>query len=240
MMNHFYNFIRPFITRGDIQNNETVSKKNVAEEAVKLEEARYSLTKIMNYFNNALDRLMKVAVEKKSVRNALDVGCADGEVIAKLALKNPKVSFVAIDIMEFAISIAKKKFNKTENLMFEKRDFINEDIEIKTDLITCLQTIEHIEDKFLHSFIDRLFHTAKKVVILTVPNEPFWCLANIIRFKYWSRLGNSPHHIQHWTKKSFENFVKKIVFERWGEMTTIITANPIKLWTMILFINNNS
>ena len=50
MMNKLYHLIRPLITKGDIQNRESVSSKNVVQEAMELETAKYSNLLIMNYF----------------------------------------------------------------------------------------------------------------------------------------------------------------------------------------------
>jgi hypothetical protein len=46
-------------------------------------------------------------------------------------------------------------------------------------------------------------------LILSVPNEPFFCLANFFRGKNLKTYGNDPEHINHWTKKSFVDFIAK-------------------------------
>ena len=40
-------------------------------------------------------------------------------------------------------------------------------------------------------------------ILLSVPKEPIWRICNMARGKYWKDLGNTPGHIQHWTKKKF-------------------------------------
>ncbi len=42
-------------------------------------------------------------------------------------------------------------------------------------------------------------------ILLSVPKEPIWRICNMARGKYWKDLGNTPGHIQHWTKKILQN-----------------------------------
>ena len=237
-MNKLYHLIRPLITKGDIQNRESVSSKNVVQEAMELETAKYSNLLIMNYFYHHIHQLIGMAITKKNIKDVLDVGSATGEVIAKIALEHPPISFKAIDIMQEAIDLSQKKYFSLRNLSFQKIDFIHDCIN-KFDLILCLQTLEHIEDKFIRLFCEKIFSGAKNAVIVSVPHEPYWCLANILRLKYWSRMGNTPHHIQHWTQKSFKKFIAAIAREKWGADVEIISVNPLNLWTMVLLINQN-
>lgn len=238
-MNKLYHLIRPLIIKGDIQNREFVSNKNVVHEAIELETAKYSNLFIMNYFYRHIHQLIRMTITKKTITDVLDVGSATGEVIAKIALENPQISFKAIDIMQEAIDLSQKKYSNLRNLSFQKIDFIHDCMPNQFDLIMCLQTLEHIEDKFIRLFCEKIFSGAKNAVIVSVPHEPYWCLANIIRLKYWSRMGNTPHHIQHWTQKSFKKFISAIAREKWGANVEIISISPLNLWTMVLLINHN-
>lgn len=228
-----YNILRPLITRGDIQNIESVGNISLVEQAIKLEKSKYSKERIMKYYYDSLNRLFNIVSDEKEISSVLDVGCATGDVVSKIAIKAPKASFLAIDIMEQAIAAAKKKYIKIENLHFETKDFLGENIVGKYDLVMCLQTLEHIEDFILEDFIRKIFELAHQAVILSVPREPIWSLANICRFKYLSRFGNSPHHLQHWRKTTFEGFIMKIARKFWKN-AEIITLSPIKLWTIVL------
>ena len=233
---NLYNLLRPLITRGDIQNVESVNNiSHLVKSAIELEKSKYSKDRIMKYYYDSLSRLFNLVSGERDILSVLDIGCATGDVVSKMATKAPKTSFLAIDIMEEAIIDAKKTYLKIENLHFQTKDFLSENIESKYDLITCLQTLEHIEDLLLDDFLRKIFKLAHQAVILSVPREPIWSLANICRFKYLSRFGNSPHHLQHWRKTTFENLIAKIARESWTKFE-IITLNPIKLWTIVLLI----
>lgn len=231
-MELFYNQIKSIITAGDIQNSESVKNQDLVAEAIALEKAKYNVTFIMDFFYKSTFGLIKKTLNRSENENVLDVGSAIGEVISKIAVNHSDCNFKSIDIMAEAIQFAQKNFSEIKNLSFEKRDFIHDSFKNENyELVMCMQTLEHIEDQYLIPFVDRLFSVSNKSVLVSVPREPFWCLANLIRFKYWSRLGNSPHHIQHWSKISFIKLIQQRVELVWGTNYEIEFRSPLLLWT---------
>ena len=107
-MNRFYNYIRPFITQGDIQNRESLTDKKIVNASIELETAQYSNLFIMNYFYNNINQLIHLAMIQKSIHQVLDVGSAMGDIVSRIALQNPKLSFYAIDIMEEAVLLQRR------------------------------------------------------------------------------------------------------------------------------------
>lgn len=65
--------------------------------------------------------------------------------------------------------------------------------------------LEHLQepDKALKEII----RVASKGVIITVPNEPWFCLGNLLVLKNIRRLGNPQDHINHWTSFKFRKFI---------------------------------
>ncbi|WP_207642472.1 hypothetical protein, partial [Desulfosporosinus sp. I2] len=63
-------------------------------------------------------------------------------------------------------------------------------------------------------------------IILSVPREPLWRILNLARGKYIPDLGNTPGHIQHWSKKSFLRLVN-----RYFDVLEVKSPLP---WTMVL------
>jgi 2-polyprenyl-3-methyl-5-hydroxy-6-metoxy-1,4-benzoquinol methylase len=92
------------------------------------------------------------------------------------------------------------------------------------DLLVCCEVFEHLEDPIEAMRV--LQRIAKGHLILSVPREPLWRVLNLFRLKYLSSLGNTPGHLQHWSKKQFIDFVS-----RYFEVIEVRSPLP---WTMLL------
>ena len=77
----------------------------------------------------------------------------------------------------------------------------------KYDLVMCNSVLEHLEDP--NKAINRLKKISSKYVIVSVPYEPLFSLANLVRFKYIKTCGNYPSHMHRWNKTSFRKLLKK-------------------------------
>jgi hypothetical protein len=71
-----------------------------------------------------------------------------------------------------------------------------------------------------------LQRVVERHLIVSVPQAPLWCALNLARGKYISRWGNSPGHIQHWSKSGFIHLVSK-----YFEVVEVRSPLP---WTMLL------
>ena len=94
----------------------------------------------------------------------------------------------------------------------------------KADLIVCCEVLEHLEHpeeglRALQSVVDRW-------LILSVPREPLWSVLNIVRGKYLKEFGNTPGHIQKWSKNSFLRLVSN-----YFQVLEVKTPLP---WVMLL------
>jgi len=69
------------------------------------------------------------------------------------------------------------------------------------DVVICLEVLEH-----LHRPREALGE-ARRVcaghMLASVPQEPVWRLLNLARGAYWRDWGNTPGHLQHWSKNAF-------------------------------------
>ena len=67
--------------------------------------------------------------------------------------------------------------------------------------------LEHLEDP--DGALEILAGLAKPWLIASVPREPLWRSLNLFRFTYVSMLGNTPGHVNHWSKGSFQGFLSE-------------------------------
>ena len=84
--------------------------------------------------------------------------------------------------------------------------------------------MEHVADpKAALEIVARL---ATPWAILSVPREPLWRLLNLGRLTYVRGLGNTPGHLQHWSRRSFVRFLEQ-------RLEVVAVRSPLP-WTMAL------
>src|SRR5688572_3432463 len=69
------------------------------------------------------------------------------------------------------------------------------------DLVVCCEVLEHVEEPRLA--LERLAGISGQYCLLSVPREPLWRALNCLRGSYLRQLGNTPGHIQHWSRAEF-------------------------------------
>jgi hypothetical protein len=67
---------------------------------------------------------------------------------------------------------------------------------------------------------------AKSCLLVSVPREPLWRGLNMARGAYLKDFGNTPGHINHWSKRSFVSMLS-----RHGTVDEVRSPFP---WTMCL------
>lgn len=92
------------------------------------------------------------------------------------------------------------------------------------DLVVCCEVLEHLENP--RRALEALQRIATHHVVISVPREPLWRLLNMARGKYLKNLGNTPGHIQHWSKNALIDLVGA-----YFEIVEVRTPIP---WTMML------
>ncbi len=81
---------------------------------------------------------------------------------------------------------------EAENLPFAAGEF---------DLVTAIEVLEHVPDP-VHTLAE-MARCAERHLLVSVPREPLWRMLNMARGAYWRELGNTPGHLNHWSRRSF-------------------------------------
>jgi hypothetical protein len=50
---------------------------------------------------------------------------------------------------------------------------------------------------------------SRRALLVSTPHEPLFRGLNLLRGAHWSRLGNTPGHIQHFSPRSLERLVRR-------------------------------
>ena len=157
------------------------------------------------------------------VTSILDVGCGEGFTLKKLEEKKIGKKNEGIDYSSDAIKIGRKIYPE---LNLKKGDVYKLDYPDNSfDLAICTEVLEHLADPA--KAVAEIKRVTKKYIVFSVPNEPFFIMANFLRGKYLKRFGNHPEHINHWTMGGFESFLKK------QGLTVVKSRHPFA-WSLVL------
>ncbi|HTZ86961.1 MAG TPA: class I SAM-dependent methyltransferase [Solirubrobacteraceae bacterium] len=176
--------------------------------------------RLMTSFEGTLDELMTNA----RPQSLLDVGCGEGVLVHRWALEMPDTRFVGIDLEEQSIQDGWAE-RQAPNL--EYRTMPAEDLpfaENEFQVATAIEVLEHVPDP--EHTLAEMARCAERHLLVSVPREPLWRMLNMARGAYLPQLGNTPGHINHWSKRSFARLLA-----RHGEVVELRSPFP---WTMVL------
>ena len=74
--------------------------------------------------------------------------------------------------------------------------------------------------------VAEMARVARRHLLVSVPHEPLWRMLNVARGAYVRELGNTPGHVNHWSRRGFAKLLG-----RHGEV--VATRSPFP-WTMLL------
>jgi 2-polyprenyl-3-methyl-5-hydroxy-6-metoxy-1,4-benzoquinol methylase len=177
--------------------------------------------RLMAGFEGTLDALF-IQADPQSL---LDVGCGEGVLTQQWAQQlGEQRRVVGIDLDDPALHAewAKRtapnleyRVMKAEHLPFDDGEF---------DAAAAIEVLEHVPDA--EHTVAEMARVAKRWLVVSVPREPLWRALNMARGAYWKDLGNTPGHLNHWSKRSFV-----ALLSRHGEVVEARSPFP---WTMLL------
>ena len=176
--------------------------------------------RLMAGFHAALDDLW----ERAEPRSVLDVGCGEGVLTREWAERLDDGRVVGIDLDDpklraewEARTRPKLEFRAEEatSLSFADDEF---------DMATAIEVLEHVPEP--ERTLAEMARVAERYLLVSVPREPLWRLLNLARGAYWKSLGNTPGHLNHWSRGRFVSLLS-----RHGRVAEIRSPFP---WTMLL------
>jgi SAM-dependent methyltransferase len=176
--------------------------------------------RLMAGFEGTLEELF-VCADPESL---LDVGCGEGVLTHRWARRLGDRRVVGIDLedpklrAEWEMRTAPNleyRAMPAENLPFADGEF---------QLATAIEVLEHVPDP--EHTLSEMARCAERHLLVSVPREPLWRMLNLARGAYWSSMGNTPGHLNHWSKRSFARLLS-----RHGR---VIEARSPFPWTMLL------
>jgi 2-polyprenyl-3-methyl-5-hydroxy-6-metoxy-1,4-benzoquinol methylase len=157
-------------------------------------------------------------------QSLLDVGCGEGVLTHEWAVRLRDRRVVGIDLDDPQLHAQWEgrrapnldyRVMKAQELPFADGEF---------DCATAIEVLEHVPDP-AHT-VAEMARVATHHLLVSVPREPLWRALNVARGAYLKELGNTPGHVNHWSKRSFVELLS-----RHG---TVVEARSPFPWTMLL------
>ncbi|MFQ6018436.1 MAG: class I SAM-dependent methyltransferase [Kiloniellaceae bacterium] len=156
--------------------------------------------------------------------NVLEVGCGEGFLSGILAAPGRRIR--GIDISPAVIEIARRNPDlAARDIAFEVASVYDLDpLADAAELVICCEVLEHLKEP--ERALGLLAKLASPYLLVSVPREPLWRILNIMRGRYLADFGNTPGHLQHWSRRSFLGSLARYV-----DIVEVKTPLP---WTMAL------
>lgn len=152
----------------------------------------------------------------------LELGCGEGYLMEQMYRRLPNVPMLGLDTLEAALNEGRRIF---PHLDLRRGDIYHIDQPDKSwDVVIASEVLEHLDHPA--QALQELKRVAKRYVLLSVPNEPWFRLGNLGRGRHLRRFGNHPEHINLWSYHGFARFVAKQL-----PVEKVINAFP---WTIVL------
>jgi 2-polyprenyl-3-methyl-5-hydroxy-6-metoxy-1,4-benzoquinol methylase len=176
--------------------------------------------RLMSGFNGSLQELW----ERSGPASVLDVGCGEGVLTEQWAERLGDGRVVGIDLDDPKLR-AEWDTRRRGNLEFRAEDATSLSFaDDEFDLVAAIEVLEHLPDP--EATIAEMARVARSRLLVSVPREPLWRALNMARGAYWRSLGNTPGHLNHWSKRAFVSLLS-----RYGAVEEARAPFP---WTMLL------
>ncbi|HEX3278272.1 MAG TPA: class I SAM-dependent methyltransferase [Thermoleophilaceae bacterium] len=176
--------------------------------------------RLMGGFHSTLDELWA----KAAPRSILDVGCGEGVLTAEWAERLGEGRIVGIDLDDPKLRSEWER-RQRPNLEFRVEEATSLSFaDGEFDLACAIEVLEHVPEP--EATLAEMARVASGHLLVSVPREPLWRALNVARGAYWRDLGNTPGHVNHWSRREFV-----ALLSRYGTVEEARSPFP---WTMVL------
>jgi SAM-dependent methyltransferase len=176
--------------------------------------------RLMAGFERTLDELFAQAAPE----SVLDVGCGEGVLTEQWAERLGDGRVVGTDLDDPKLA-AEWSTRRRPNLAFEAMRV--ESLAFADDafdLVAATEVLEHVDHP--DAAVAEMARVARRWLLVSVPHEPLWRALNVARGAYLRDLGNTPGHLNHWSRAGFVRML--------GAHGDVVQTRSPFPWTMLL------
>jgi glycosyltransferase involved in cell wall biosynthesis/2-polyprenyl-3-methyl-5-hydroxy-6-metoxy-1,4-benzoquinol methylase len=175
---------------------------------------------LVGAFRSDVEELLGVAAPA----SILDVGCGEGVLTEAWAKSGVATRIVGVDLEAPGLQ-AEWASRRGPNLEFRTADATALPFAAgEFDLVSGIEVLEHVPDPA--ATLEEMTRVAARRLLASTPREPLWRILNLLRGSYLRSFGNTPGHLNHWSKRGLTALVW-----RYG---TIVEVRPPLPWTLAL------
>jgi 2-polyprenyl-3-methyl-5-hydroxy-6-metoxy-1,4-benzoquinol methylase len=176
--------------------------------------------RLMANFHQTLDELWETAAPA----SVLDVGCGEGVLTSQWAERLDGGRIVGIDLDDPKLR-AEWDARRRPNLEYRAEEATSLSFaDDEFDMAAAIEVLEHVPEP--EATLSEMARVARRHLLVSVPREPLWRMLNMARGAYLRDLGNTPGHLNHWSKVGFHSLLTN-----YGTVQEVRTPFP---WTMLL------
>ena len=150
---------------------------------------------------------------------ALEVGCGEGVIAGKLQRRFGEV--VALDLPDAGLRADWRGYDGPRFLHASAHELPFGDDQF--DVVVAAEVLEHLPDPV--KGLQEMARVGRRHLVLSVPREPIFRSCNLVAGRYVRDLGNTPGHLNHWSKRGFVRFVSHV-----AEVRDVTSPFP---WTTV-------
>ena len=159
---------------------------------------------LARYLINNFYRHLSQILYGMSPQNILEVGCGEGFSTARIMeALTPHSNYLAVDIEPSLVEKTKARNPQVDAEVASVLELPYADKSF--DLVICLEVLEHLDTPARG--LEELCRVSRQSIIVSVPHEPFFRIAQLLRGKNIARLGNDEDHRQNWSPAGFKEFL---------------------------------
>jgi 2-polyprenyl-3-methyl-5-hydroxy-6-metoxy-1,4-benzoquinol methylase len=174
--------------------------------------------RLLDRFLRELDRQLR----QLAPATILDVGCGEGIVSERFARLLPQTRILGIDADTATLQDEWQR-RRLDNLSFETGSAYELQLEDNSfELVCAVEVLEHLERP--RDALAEMARVSSRALLVSVPREPHWRISHFLAGRDVAQLGNTPGHINHWSKAGFGRLVAD-----YGDVTELRSPFP---WTV--------
>jgi ubiquinone/menaquinone biosynthesis C-methylase UbiE len=161
-------------------------------------------------------------VDAATPTGILDVGCGEGLGTRRLKARHPAARVVGLDVADPTLQAWWRRADSGVQFVTGSAYRLPYD-DNTFDLVCAIELLEHLDHP--QQALREMRRVARHNLIISVPWEPVWRCANLLALRYLRDAGNTPGHVNHWTRRGITSLL--------ASTGTVVSVRRPLPWTIV-------